>query len=178
VNLSKCSSGGLSYQGQRCTAVKVVMVQDSIADALVDKAKAAVDKLSVGDADDDCDICHVISSSSADYIESLVKGVHLRHVVLPCACGTMRTMHRLPTRGCQWGNMSSAVVNCQRQAQNCTLKQKGATARTQPRGVFLVILGLCYKLPLLCGLLLDILQWTEAESLLIAPYTQLGIHCV
>jgi acyl-CoA reductase-like NAD-dependent aldehyde dehydrogenase len=68
------AAGGLSYQGQRCTAVKVVMAVEGIADALVGKVKAAVDALSVGRPEDDCDVCHVISASSADYIEELVKG--------------------------------------------------------------------------------------------------------
>ena len=50
------------------------MVIDSVADALVDKVKKHVDALTVGRPEDDCDICAVISSSSADWIESLVKG--------------------------------------------------------------------------------------------------------
>ncbi|EEF31609.1 NADP-dependent glyceraldehyde-3-phosphate dehydrogenase, putative [Ricinus communis] len=40
--------GGFSYSGQRCTAIKVVVVMDSVADALVEKVKARVAKLSVG----------------------------------------------------------------------------------------------------------------------------------
>jgi glyceraldehyde-3-phosphate dehydrogenase (NADP+) len=72
---AKCIvKGGLSYQGQRCTAVKVVMVVDTVADAVVKKLAEAVAKLTVGRPEDDCDICHVISESSADWIESLVQG--------------------------------------------------------------------------------------------------------
>lgn len=40
--------GGFSYSGQRCTAVKVVLVLDSVADELVAKVVAAVNALSVG----------------------------------------------------------------------------------------------------------------------------------
>lgn len=40
--------GGFSYSGQRCTAVKVVLALDSIADELVAKVKKGVDALSVG----------------------------------------------------------------------------------------------------------------------------------
>lgn len=40
--------GGFSYSGQRCTAVKVVLVHESVADALVEKVKKGVDALTVG----------------------------------------------------------------------------------------------------------------------------------
>jgi acyl-CoA reductase-like NAD-dependent aldehyde dehydrogenase len=40
--------GGFSYSGQRCTAVKCVLVLDSVADVLVEKVKAGMAKLSVG----------------------------------------------------------------------------------------------------------------------------------
>lgn len=59
--------------GQRCTAVKVVLVMESVADALVEKVKAKVAKLTVGPPEDDCDITPVVSESSSNYIEGLVK---------------------------------------------------------------------------------------------------------
>ena len=40
--------GGYSYSGQRCTAVKVVLVEESVADELVAKVKKGVEGLSVG----------------------------------------------------------------------------------------------------------------------------------
>lgn len=58
--------------GQRCTAVKVVLVIESVADTLVEKVKAKVAKLSVGPPEDDCDITPVVSESSANFIEGLV----------------------------------------------------------------------------------------------------------
>ncbi|KAK9149814.1 hypothetical protein Scep_008571 [Stephania cephalantha] len=64
--------GGFSYSGQRCTAVKVVLVMDCIADALVEKMKASIAKLTVGPPEDDCDITPVVTESSANYIEELV----------------------------------------------------------------------------------------------------------
>jgi glyceraldehyde-3-phosphate dehydrogenase (NADP+) len=67
-------SGGLSYQGQRCTAVKVVCVVDGVADALVAKVRERVAALTVGKPEDDADVCAVISKSSADWAESLVTG--------------------------------------------------------------------------------------------------------
>lgn len=60
------------YSGQRCTAVKVVLVMESVADAVVEKVKAKVAKLTVGPPEDDCDITPVVSESSANFIEGLV----------------------------------------------------------------------------------------------------------
>eukprot|EP00245_Coleochaete_scutata_P006407 TRINITY_DN20832_c0_g1_i1.p1 TRINITY_DN20832_c0_g1~~TRINITY_DN20832_c0_g1_i1.p1 ORF type:complete len:497 (-),score=133.70 TRINITY_DN20832_c0_g1_i1:562-2052(-) len=65
--------GGFSYSGQRCTAVKVVLVMEAVADELVAKVNAKVAKLSVGKPEDDCDITPVVSESSANFIEGLVK---------------------------------------------------------------------------------------------------------
>jgi glyceraldehyde-3-phosphate dehydrogenase (NADP+) len=67
-------SGGLSFQGQRCTAVKVVLVHEAIADELVSKVHKRVSALTVGKPEDNCDICAVISESSANWIETLVMG--------------------------------------------------------------------------------------------------------
>lgn len=65
--------GGFSYSGQRCTAVKVVLVLKSIADALLQKVLELTAKLSVGQPEDNCSVTPVISKSSADYIEGLIK---------------------------------------------------------------------------------------------------------
>lgn len=65
--------GGFSYSGQRCTAVKVVLVHESVADELVEKVLKGVKGLSVGKPEDDCAITPVISESSANFIEGLVK---------------------------------------------------------------------------------------------------------
>ncbi|XP_048233543.1 NADP-dependent glyceraldehyde-3-phosphate dehydrogenase-like [Ricinus communis] len=65
--------GGFSYSGQRCTAIKVVVVMDSIAGALVEKVKDRVAKLSVGLPEDNCDITPAVTESSAKFIEGLIK---------------------------------------------------------------------------------------------------------
>nr|CAD1825649.1 unnamed protein product [Ananas comosus var. bracteatus] len=64
--------GGFSYSGQRCTAVKVVLVMESVADALVEKVNAKLAKLKVGPPEEDCDITPVVTESSANFIEGLV----------------------------------------------------------------------------------------------------------
>eukprot|EP01024_Parvocaulis_polyphysoides_P054120 TRINITY_DN5451_c0_g1_i2.p1 TRINITY_DN5451_c0_g1~~TRINITY_DN5451_c0_g1_i2.p1 ORF type:complete len:509 (-),score=62.48 TRINITY_DN5451_c0_g1_i2:233-1759(-) len=74
--------GGFSYSGQRCTAVKVVLVEKSVADELVSKIVSSVGKLTVGSPEDDCQITPVISSSSADFIEGLVKDAEQKGATL------------------------------------------------------------------------------------------------
>lgn len=69
---SNIVKGGFSYSGQRCTAVKVVLVMESVADVLVEKVVAKMSKLTVGAPEDDCDITAVVSESSAKFIEGLV----------------------------------------------------------------------------------------------------------
>ncbi|GFP87849.1 NADP-dependent glyceraldehyde-3-phosphate dehydrogenase [Phtheirospermum japonicum] len=64
--------GGFSYSGQRCTAVKIVLVMESVADALVKKVNEKVEKLTVGPPEDDCDITPVVTESSSNFIEGLV----------------------------------------------------------------------------------------------------------
>lgn len=65
--------GGFSYSGQRCTAVKLVLVVESIADALVAKVAAGVAKLTVGAPADNCDITPLVTASSATFVEGLAK---------------------------------------------------------------------------------------------------------
>ncbi|CAM6079290.1 unnamed protein product [Sphagnum tenellum] len=65
--------GGYSYSGQRCTAVKVVCVMESVADELVKKINEKIKKLTVGMPEKDCDITPVISETSANFIQGLVE---------------------------------------------------------------------------------------------------------
>lgn len=60
------------HSGQRCTAVKIVLVMESVADTLMEKVNAKVAKLTVGPPEEDCDITPVVSESSANFIEGLV----------------------------------------------------------------------------------------------------------
>lgn len=65
--------GGFSYSGQRCTAVKIVVVFEEVADALIDKVCAGMAKLTVGQPEENADITAVVSAKSADYVQSLVE---------------------------------------------------------------------------------------------------------
>ncbi|CAL9188603.1 unnamed protein product [Musa hybrid cultivar] len=64
--------GGYSYSGQRCTAVKVVLIMESVADAVVEKVKAKMANLTIGPPEENCDITPVVSESSANFIQGLV----------------------------------------------------------------------------------------------------------
>ena len=63
--------GAFSYSGQRCTAVKLVLVLEAVADALVEKVGAKVAKLTVGKPEDNADITALVSPSSAKFVEGL-----------------------------------------------------------------------------------------------------------
>lgn len=52
--------------------MKVVLVMESVADAVVEKVKAKMANLTVGPPEEDCDITPVVSESSANFIEGLV----------------------------------------------------------------------------------------------------------
>ena len=65
-------AGAFSYSGQRCTAIKRVIVLESVADTLAALLQAEVTKLTVGDPFDNADITPVIDNASADFIWGLI----------------------------------------------------------------------------------------------------------
>ena len=66
-------AGAFSYSGQRCTAIKRVIVLESVADTLVTLLQAEVAKLTVGNPFDNADITPVIDNASADFIWGLIE---------------------------------------------------------------------------------------------------------
>lgn len=48
VAVKECVTGSLSFNGQRCTALKILFVHDSIASAFLDRFSAAITALSIG----------------------------------------------------------------------------------------------------------------------------------
>lgn len=74
--------GALSYNGQRCTAIKLVLVHESIAEEFVAKLKAAIETLKVGLPWDSSDITPLPEPSKPLYLQDLIadalkKGAHL-----------------------------------------------------------------------------------------------------
>lgn len=71
---SNIVTGGYSYSGQRCTAVKRILVVDTIADKLVEKIKENMKKLTLGNPlEKDVDIVPLISSKAADFVCELIE---------------------------------------------------------------------------------------------------------
>lgn len=66
-------AGAFGYSGQRCTAVKRVLVMDSVADELEKHVCDLVSKLSVGMPADNADITPLIDTKAADFVEGLIK---------------------------------------------------------------------------------------------------------
>lgn len=65
-------AGAFGYSGQRCTAVKRVLVMDSVADALEKHICDLVNNLSVGMPEDNADITPLIDTKAADFVEGLI----------------------------------------------------------------------------------------------------------
>ena len=68
-------AGAFSYSGQRCTAIKRVLVDEKVADELTAKLLVKVEKLKVGnpiETDEALDVVPLINSGSADFVEGLI----------------------------------------------------------------------------------------------------------
>ncbi|WP_018661714.1 NADP-dependent glyceraldehyde-3-phosphate dehydrogenase [Heyndrickxia acidiproducens] len=65
-------SGAYSYSGQRCTAIKRVLVHESVANQLVALLKEEIEKLSVGSPEQDSVIVPLIDDAAADFVQGLV----------------------------------------------------------------------------------------------------------
>ena len=66
-------SGAFGYSGQRCTAIKRVLVVDEVADELVKRLSEAIAKLKVGTPNDgDVAIVPLINEKAADFVEDLI----------------------------------------------------------------------------------------------------------
>lgn len=65
-------SGAYGYSGQRCTAVKRVLVLDKVADKLTALVSERVNKLKVGKPEDGGKVTPLISNKSADYVQELI----------------------------------------------------------------------------------------------------------
>lgn len=80
---SNIVSGAYSYSGQRCTAVKRILVLESIADKLVEKIKKLVLELKTGNPlEGDVVVGPLIDNNAADFVWELIedarnKGAHL-----------------------------------------------------------------------------------------------------
>jgi len=65
-------TGAFSYSGQRCTAVKRVLVINDVADSLILELMKNIKLLKVGNPEDGCEITPLIDNKSADYVQELI----------------------------------------------------------------------------------------------------------
>ena len=74
VAVSECVSGALSYNGQRCTALKIIFVHESIVDVFIEKFNQKVAGLKSGMPwDEGVDLTPLPEVGKTDYLDSLVK---------------------------------------------------------------------------------------------------------
>ena len=78
-------SGAFAYSGQRCTAVKRVLVSEPIADALVEKIVKLANGLTVGMPDENAAVTPLINSDAADYVQDLIEDANQAGAV-PLTC--------------------------------------------------------------------------------------------
>ncbi len=73
LTVSECISGTLSYNGQRCTALKILYVQETIREAFLEKFTAAVDALPFGDPwDEKAFLTPLPEPGKVAYIQELI----------------------------------------------------------------------------------------------------------
>jgi glyceraldehyde-3-phosphate dehydrogenase (NADP+) len=65
-------AGAFSFSGQRCTAVKRILVLESVADKLIAELLPRIRKMTVGRPEDDADITPLISTEAADFVQELI----------------------------------------------------------------------------------------------------------
>lgn len=72
--VNECISGTLSYNGQRCTALKILFVHRSVAAPFLEKLNAAVDKLQIGlPWTNGVQITPVAEVSKPDYLKACIE---------------------------------------------------------------------------------------------------------
>ena len=84
---SQIVAGAYAYSGQRCTAIKRVIVLEQIADILVDKLLNNIKKMIVCDpfeAENDCVIVPLINKQAADYVEELIEDAKRKGAKILC----------------------------------------------------------------------------------------------
>lgn len=64
--------GTFDYSGQRCTAIKLVYIHESIYDSLVNEIVRLTSNLTVGNPIDNCDITPLIGKSSIEWSKMLI----------------------------------------------------------------------------------------------------------
>lgn len=77
-------TGAFSYSGQRCTAVKRVLVLNDVADKLIRELLKNIKLLEVGNSENDCEITPLIDNKAADYVQDLIDDAISHGATLLC----------------------------------------------------------------------------------------------
>ena len=73
LSVKQCVNGALSYNGQRCTALKVIFVHRSVADAFLEKFTQAVDALELGHPMDNTPLTPLPERGKVEAMQELVE---------------------------------------------------------------------------------------------------------
>ena len=73
LTIKECVSGTLSYNGQRCTALKVLFVHENIVDEFISKFTKAVDELKFGLPWEDSFLTPLPETQKPKYIQDLIQ---------------------------------------------------------------------------------------------------------
>ena len=88
VDIEKVASeiikGAFNFSGQRCTAIKRVIVMDNVANSLVCALEKEIQKLTVGNPFDNADIVPLIDAKSLDYVKTLINDALENNAKLVC----------------------------------------------------------------------------------------------
>ncbi|WP_054739039.1 NADP-dependent glyceraldehyde-3-phosphate dehydrogenase [Cellulosilyticum ruminicola] len=87
LTASHIVGGAFAYSGQRCTAIKRVIVVNEVADALAEKIKEQMKKLKVGnpvEIEGTLDVVPLINEGSADFVEGLIEEAKIKGAKLLC----------------------------------------------------------------------------------------------
>ncbi len=68
----ECVGGCFLYSGQRCTAIKRIILVNKIADIFIEKFVKETEKLKIGKPEEDAVVCPLISKQAGDYIQELI----------------------------------------------------------------------------------------------------------
>ena len=74
LTIQECINGTLSYNGQRCTALKIIYVHEQIKDEFLTRFSKAVDGLKYGNPwDNNVKLTPLPEPNKPDYIKSLIQ---------------------------------------------------------------------------------------------------------
>lgn len=73
IAVNECVTGSLSFNGQRCTALKLIFVHKSIANDFIDRFSEKISKLEIGLPWLNADITPLPEPNKAEYLNSLVE---------------------------------------------------------------------------------------------------------